>query len=110
MSAAVGVDPIEPGEPVAVEPTAAVSARRRPTRFVLPVVVIAAFTAFLAAVFGDPIPTWCNFRIGPWIDSVEEWIILHRGQHWIFRWFFDPIARWLHDLVQWTLNGLHFLT
>ena len=56
------------------------------------------------------LPSWWNFRIGPWIDSVEQWIILHRGSHWLFRWGFDPIARWLRDLVQWTLNGLHFLT
>ena len=28
----------------------------------------------------------------------------------MFRWVFDPIARWLHDLVQWNLNVLHFLT
>src|SRR6185295_18193941 len=50
------------------------------------------------------------FRIGPWIDSVEQWIILHRGDHWLFRWGFDPLARWLHNLVQWDLNVLHWLT
>src|SRR4029078_5281956 len=56
------------------------------------------------------IPSWWNFRIGPWIDSVEQWIILHRGNHWLFRWGFDPLARRLHDVVQWHLNALHFLT
>ena len=28
----------------------------------------------------------------------------------MFRWGFDPISRWLHNLVQWNLNVLHFLT
>ena len=68
------------------------------------------FAAVLAVVWGNPIASWWNFRIGPWIDSVEEWIILHRGDHWLFRWVFDPLSRWLHDLVQWNLNVLHFLT
>ena len=36
--------------------------------------------------------------------------MLHRDDHWLFRWGFDPISRWLHDLVQWNLNALHFLT
>src|SRR5207244_3224393 len=89
-------------------PRASVS--RRWTRLLVPAAVIAAFGALLVVVFGDPIRSWWNFRIGPWIDSVEEWIILHRGDHWLFRWGFDPIARWLHNLVQWDLNGLHFLT
>jgi glycine betaine/proline transport system permease protein len=79
-------------------------------RLALPAATIAAFAVLLAKVFGDPIASWWNFRIGPWIDSVEEWIILHRGNHWLFRWGFDPIARWLHNLVQWNLNALHFLT
>ncbi|MDQ1454919.1 MAG: hypothetical protein QOH28_539, partial [Actinomycetota bacterium] len=83
---------------------------RRSTRIVVPAAVIGAFAAFLAVVWGDPIASWWNFRIGPWIDSVEQWIILHRGGHWLFRWGFDPIARWLHNLVQWDLNILHFLT
>jgi glycine betaine/proline transport system permease protein len=89
-------------------PRASVS--RRWTRLLVPAAVIAAFAALLAVVWGDPIASWWNFRIGPWIDSVEQWIILHRGVHWLFRWGFDPIARWLHNLVQWDLNVLHFLT
>jgi glycine betaine/proline transport system permease protein len=79
-------------------------------RLAVPAAVLAAFAAVLAVVLGDPIASWWNFRIGPWIDSVEEWIIIHRGNHWVFRWVFDPIARWLHNLVQWNLNILHFLT
>ena len=79
-------------------------------RWLVPAGVIAVFAAVLAIVLGDPIASWWNFRIGPWIDSVEEWIIIHRGNHWVFRWVFDPIARWLHNLVQWNLNALHFLT
>src|SRR5258707_9524199 len=79
-------------------------------RGVVPAAAIVAFGAVLAAAWGDPIASWWNFRIGPWIDSVEQWIILHRGNHWLFRWGFDPISRWLHDLVQWNLNVLHFLT
>jgi glycine betaine/proline transport system permease protein len=79
-------------------------------RVLIPAAVIAAFTGLLVVVLGNPIASWWNFRIGPWIDSVEQWIILHRDDHWAFRWGFDPIARWLHDLVQWNLNALHFLT
>ena len=52
-----------------------------------------------------------NLRIAPWIESAKEWIILHRGgSYWLFRWGFDPISRWLFDLVQWTLYFLHFMT
>jgi glycine betaine/proline transport system permease protein len=79
-------------------------------RLAVPAVTIAAFAVVLVQVLGDPIASWWNFRIGPWIDSVEQWIILHRSDHWIFRWFFQPIARWLHNLVQWDLNALHFIT
>ena len=82
----------------------------RTRRLLIPAVVIAAFGALMAIVLRNPVASWWNFRIGPWIDSVEEWIIIHRGQHWAFRWVFDPIARWLHDLVQWHLNVLHFIT
>jgi len=84
---------------------------RGPRRFLVPATVIAAFGAILAVAWGNPIASWWNFRIAPWIDSVEQWIILHRGgTYWLFRWGFDPISRWLFDLVQWTLNLLHFLT
>ena len=76
----------------------------------IPVAVLAGFTVLLALVWGDPIASWWNFRIGPWIDSVEQWIILHRGDHWLFRWGFEPVSRWLHNLVHWNLNFLHFLT
>jgi glycine betaine/proline transport system permease protein len=79
-------------------------------RSLVPAAAIVAFAAVLAVAWGDPVASWWNFRIGPWIDSVEQWIILHRGNHWLFRWGFDPLARWLHDLVQWNLNALHFLT
>ena len=83
---------------------------RPATRYLIPAAVIAGFAALLAGVWGNPVASWWNFRVGPWIDSVEQWIILHRGNHWLFRWGFDPLARWLHDLVQWDLNFLHFLT
>jgi glycine betaine/proline transport system permease protein len=79
-------------------------------RLVVPAITIAAFGAALALVWGNPVVSWWNFRIGPWIDSVEQWLILHRDDNWLFRWFFDPISRWLHNLVQWNLNVLHFLT
>ena len=80
-------------------------------RSLIPAATIVALGAVLAVVWGTPIPSWWNFRIGPWIDSVEQWIILHRaGTYWLFRWGFDPASRWLFDLVQWTLNVLHFLT
>ena len=84
--------------------------RPRLVRFAVATAGIAAFAVLLVEVLGNPIASWWNFRIGPWIDSVEQWIILHRGDHWLFRWFFDPIARWLHNLVQWDLNVLHFIT
>jgi glycine betaine/proline transport system permease protein len=79
-------------------------------RWLVPAAAIVAFGAVLVIVWGNPIASWWNFRIAPWIDGREEWIILHRGNHWLFRWGFDPIARWLRDLVQWNLNILHFLT
>ena len=79
-------------------------------RVAVPAAVLAGFAAVLAWVWGNPIATWWNFHIASWIDSVEEWIILHRDTSWIFRWFFDPLSRALNDLVQWNLNVLHFLT
>jgi len=84
---------------------------RRPARVVIPAVVIAALGAILALAWGNPIPSWWNFHIGERTDIIEQWIILHRGgTYWLFRWFFDPVSRWLFDLVQWNLNVLHFLT
>ena len=47
-------------------------------RLVVPAVALAAFAAALVVVLGDPIVSWWNFRIGPWIDSVENWIIIHQ--------------------------------
>ncbi|MDQ1479457.1 MAG: glycine betaine/proline transport system permease protein [Actinomycetota bacterium] len=80
-------------------------------RLLGPAAAITALGAVLLLVWDNPVASWWNFRIAPWIDSVEEWIILHRGgSYWLFRWGFDPISRWLFDLVQWTLNFLHFLT
>jgi glycine betaine/proline transport system permease protein len=79
-------------------------------RFLLPVAVLVALGAVLVVVWGDPIASWWDLRIGPWIDSVEEWMILNRGEHWLFTYFFDPIARWLQNFVQWVLNFLTFVT
>jgi glycine betaine/proline transport system permease protein len=95
---------------VQLERAPRVTPRRNPARFLIPTAVIVAFAAVLAIVWGDPIPTWWNFHIGPWIDDVEEWIILNRGDHWLFRYFFDPLTRWMHNLVQWHLNALTWLT
>jgi glycine betaine/proline transport system permease protein len=82
----------------------------RGRRLVLPVAVLTGFAVVLATVWGDPIPTWWNFHIASWIDSVEEWLILNRDTNWAFTWFFDPLSRLLDDLVQWNLDVLHFLT
>jgi glycine betaine/proline transport system permease protein len=95
---------------VQLERAPRVSALRRPARFLVPVAVLIGFAALLVVVWGDPIPTWWNFHIGPWIDDVEEWMILNRGDHWIFRYFFDPVTRSLHNSVQWSLNTLNWLT
>src|SRR4051794_20914696 len=80
------------------------------SRILIPAAAIILLCTTLAVVWGDPVASWWNFRIGPWIDSVEEWIIINRGTHWLFVYFFDPLARWLHNLVQWSLNTLDFLT
>jgi glycine betaine/proline transport system permease protein len=79
-------------------------------RYGVPVALVAGFAVVLAVVWGDPVASWWDFRIGPWIDSVERWIIINRDDHWLFRFGFDPLARWLHNGVQWSLNGLEFLT
>jgi len=83
---------------------------RRASRILVPAAVIAALGVVLAVVWGDPPASWWNFRIAPWIESVEEWIILNGDDSWLFLWFFDPLSRSLNDLVQWSLNALHFLT
>jgi hypothetical protein len=60
---------------------------RRPRRLLVPAAVIVALGAVLAIAWGNPIPSWWNFRIAPWIESAKEWIILHRGgSYWLFRW------------------------
>ncbi len=83
----------------------------RTNRILIPAAAIAAAGVFLAVVWGDPIPSWWNFHIGSWVDHTELWFVLHRASnYWLFRWGFDPIARWLFDLVQWVLNFLHFVT
>ncbi|MDQ1535279.1 MAG: glycine betaine/proline transport system permease protein [Actinomycetota bacterium] len=83
---------------------------RRTAQVAISAAVLAGFAALLAVVWGNPIPSWWNFHIGPWIDSVQHWIILHRSDNWLFRWGFQPVSRWLNNLVKWDLNFLHFLT
>ena len=71
---------------------------------------LVAFTAVLAIVWGDPPAGWWDFGISQWVDHVEEWLILNRSENWAFVDGFTPFAHFLTNLVQWTLDGLQFLT
>jgi len=87
----------------------------RPRRFdgkrlTIAVVSVGLFTAILAIVWGNPIPGWWDFGIAQWVDHVEHWLILNRGESWIFVDFFTPLSHFLSNSVQWSLDVLNFLT
>lgn len=84
--------------------------RRDPRRLVIAVLAVGAFTAVLAIVWGNPIPSWWDFGIADWVDHVEHWLILNRSESWIFVDFFTPLAHLLNNSVQWSLDALRFVT
>ena len=84
--------------------------RRDPKRLIVPVLAVAAFTAVLAIVWGNPIPSWWDFGIADWVDHVEHWLIINRDDSWIFVYFFTPLAHALNNSVQWSLDALRFVT
>ena len=86
------------------------SGRIDPQRVALAVGALVAFTALLAIVWGDPPPGWWDFGISQWVDHVKDWLILNRSDNWAFVDGFTPFAHFLTNLVQWTLNGLKFVT
>ena len=58
----------------------------------------------------NSIPSWWNFRIGPRVDDLQQWLVDNRGSHWLFRFGFTAVAHLLYNLVQWCMNTLNFLT
>ena len=86
--------------------------RRRidPARVAIAVGAVGAFTVVLAVVWGNPIPSWWDFGIADWVDHVEHWLIINRGDSWIFVDFFTPLSHFLTNSVQWTLDALRFVT
>ena len=93
-------------------PPPAPARRRRvaPERVAIAVGAVAAFTIVLAVVWGNPIPSWWDFGIADWVDHVEHWLIINRGDSWIFVDFFTPLSHFLTNSVQWTLDTLKFVT
>ncbi len=79
-------------------------------RFLIAALAVGGFTAVLAIAWGDPIPSWWDFGIANWVDHVQHWLIINRGDNWAFVDGFTPLANVLKNLVQWTLDVLHFLT
>jgi glycine betaine/proline transport system permease protein len=95
--------------------TQAVAVRRpapfgRLPRAVVPILALVAAAVVLASVWGDPIPSWWNFRIGPAVERAQRWIIDHRHSHPLFRWFFRPLSDLLTRLVRYSVNVLTWLT
>jgi glycine betaine/proline transport system permease protein len=95
--------------------TQAVSVRRqvplgRLPRAVVPVLALVATAIVLASVWGNPIPSWWNFRIGPAVERAQRWIIDNRHTNPVFRWFFRPVSDLLSRLVQYGINVLTWLT
>ncbi len=86
------------------------SGRIDPQRVAIAVGALVAFTVLLAIVWGDPPAGWWDFGISQWVDHVKDWLILNRSDHWAFVDGFTPFAHFLTNLVQWTLNGLKFVT
>jgi glycine betaine/proline transport system permease protein len=88
----------------------------RPARFgrlprgVGPVLALVVTAVVLASVWGDPIPSWWNFRIGPAVERAQRWIIDNRHTNPVFRWFFRPLSDLLSRLVQYGINVLTWLT
>lgn len=81
-----------------------------PQRVVIAVVWLTAFTVGLAVIWGNPIPSWWDFGIAAWVDDVEHWLIINRGDSWIFVDFFTPLSHFLTNAVQWSLDALKFVT
>src|ERR1700724_1477227 len=88
----------------------------RPARFgplprgVGPVLALVVTAVVLASVWGDPIPSWWNFRIGPAVERAQRWIIDNRHSHPVFRWFFRPLSALLSRMVRYGVNSLTWLT
>lgn len=97
------VGDLDPGPPVH-------RGRIQPLRVAIAVGALVAFTAVLAIVWGDPPAGWWDFGISQWVDHVKDWLILNRSDNWAFVDGFTPVAHFLNNLVQWTLDGLNFLT
>jgi len=81
-----------------------------PVRVAIAVGAVSAFTIVLAVVWGNPIPSWWDFGIADWVDHVEHWLIINRGDSWIFVDFFTPLSQFIDNSVQWTLDALQFVT
>src|SRR3954451_403316 len=86
--------------------------RRRidPTRVAIAVGAVSAFTIVLAVVWGNPIPGWWDFGIADWVDHVEHWLIINRGDGWIFVDFLPPLSQSISNAVQWTLDARQCVT
>ena len=84
--------------------------RIEPRRVAIAVGAVIAFTAVLAIVWGDPTAGWWDFGISQWVEHVKEWLILNRSDNWAFVDGFTPVAHFLNNLVQWTIDGLKFVT
>ena len=77
-----------------------------PVRVAIAVGAVSAFTIVLAVVWGNPIPSWWDFGIADWVDHVEHWLIINRGDSWIFVDFFTPFSQFVDNSVQWTIDAL----
>lgn len=70
-------------------------------RFVVPGLVFTALVA-IALVANPNIPSWLDIGIQKWIGDRYLWTVEHRDDHWIFLWFFNPIA----DLIDGSVEGM----
>ncbi len=58
---------------------------------VLPVAVLTA-VALVGLASGAEVPSWLDARVVPFVDSVHNWVVSHRNEHWLFTGFFTPLA------------------
>jgi glycine betaine/proline transport system permease protein len=73
-------------------------------RYLMPVVVFTALVA-IALVANHDVPSWLDIGAQKWIRDRYLWTVEHRDDHWLFLWFFNPIA----DLIDGAVGAMKSL-
>ncbi len=80
-------------------------------RLVLPVAVLVALVV-AGILIGSSVPSWLDAHVVPAVDAVYDWTVRNNDQHWLFTWFFQPIADGVEqatEAILWVLRQLRWL-